>query len=190
VAARVLTLERTQPLDPQKHDRAEFTCGVSELDRFIKQQARKESDLNYSNTFVLTAKEEPKRILGYYSLSADGIPTSELPAEVTQKLPRYNRTPVTLLGRMAVSDTVDQDQRKDLRLGEVLITDAKFRAWSGAQSIASFAIVVDVLVGEKGDPTEFYEKYDFVKFPDTPGKLYLPIDTIEKTLMRAGIIKD
>lgn len=190
MAGTVLSVKPIEALDTEKHDRAEFTCGVSALDRFIKKQARKESDLNYSNTFVLTAKEQPKRILGYYTLSSDGIPMSDLPAEVTKKLPRYDRIPVTLLGRMAVSDTLDSELRKQLRIGEILITDAKFRAWSGAQSIASFALVVDVLVGEKGDPTEFYKKYDFVKFPDTSTKLYLPMNTIEKTLMRAGIIKD
>ena len=49
-------------------------------------------------------------------------------------------------------------------------------------------MIVDVLIADKSDPTEFYLKYDFVRFPDQPRKLYVTMTTIEKTLERCGII--
>jgi hypothetical protein len=52
----------------------------------------------------------------------------------------------------------------------------------------SFAIVVDVLTGEKGDPTGFYMNYDFMPFADNPKKLFLPMKTVEQTLRQAGLI--
>lgn len=180
-----ITLKPTEPLDPDKHDRASFTCGVAALDRYLWQQARKEAQQNISQTFVLTSKEEPQKILGYYSLSSNRIRIDDLPMELTKKLPRYDDIGVTLMGRFAVIDSL---QRGDLRLGEHLLTDAKLKAWCASQVVASFAMIVDVLVAEKGDPTGFYLKYDFVAFSDKVNSLYLPMITIEKTLRAGGVI--
>lgn len=180
-----ITLKYTEPLDPGKHDRASFTCGVAALDRYLWQQARKEAEQNISQTFVLTSKEAPQRILGFFSLSSNRIRTDDLPKELTNKLPGYDNIGVTLMGRFAV---IDSFQRGNLRLGEHLITDAKLKVWRASRMVASFGMVVDVLVAERGDPTSFYLKYDFVAFPDTVNKLYLPMITIEKTLRAEGLI--
>jgi hypothetical protein len=181
--SKILSLQPTALLDPDKHDRAAFSCGVSELDQFLAQRARKESDQNLSKTFVLTAKELPGRIIGYYTISPKHINTSDLPSELTRKLPRYNELGVTLLGRLAI----DQDFATNKGLGSHLLTDVKYKVW-GLQT-GSFGIVVDVLIGETGDPTEFYLKHDFIQFSDTPNKLFLPMKTIQQTLKAGGLIE-
>jgi len=178
-----LTLQPTELLDPHKHDRNSFKCGVKELDHFLWERARKESDLNLSKTFVLTTAEHPEAILGYYTLSPKHITTSDLPNELTKRLPRYNEIGVTLLGRFAIAE---QFQRRGLGLGGHLLTDAKHRVWN--LSTNSFGLLVDVLIGEKGDPTDFYLGYDFQPFPDNRTKLFLPMKTIERTLREAGLI--
>jgi len=56
------------------------------------------------------------------------------------------------------------------------------RSWQASKTVASFGLVVDVLTGEKGDPTGFYVKYDFRPFPEDATKLILPMSAIEKSL--------
>ncbi len=185
-----LTLRPTELLDISKHDRSSFKCGVSELDLFFQERARKESELNLSKTFVLTAEEVSNGILGYYTISPKHINTTDLPSELTKRLPKYNELGVTLLGRFAIAE---EFQRTGHGLGTFLhglgtflLNDVKYRVWNLATG--SFGIVVDVLVGEKGDPTDFYRSYDFIPFLDNPRKLFLPMKTIEQTLRKAGLI--
>jgi hypothetical protein len=180
-----ITLRPVEPLDSSKHDRAAFRCGVDVLDRYLQQQARKEVAQNIAQTFVLTSIEEPTRILGYYTLSANRIYIGDLAKELTKRLPKYDDIGVTLLGRFAISDSL---QVSSLRLGAHLLMDAKLKAWQASRVVASFGMIVDVLVGEKGDPSGFYLKYDFLPFPDKPKKLFLPMTTIEKTLRACGLI--
>jgi len=136
------TLTVVQPvlLDVAKHNRAEFTCGVSGLDVFIKEKARKEAEQNLNRTFVLTAKDRPAQIIGYYTLSPKHIKTADLPAELTRKLPWYSNIGVTLLGRFAVAEKYQSNKRKDLKLGQLLLNDAKLRAWKASKEIGSFQI--------------------------------------------------
>lgn len=183
-----LTLIKPELLDTTKHNRAAFSCGVSELDIFIREKARREAEQSLNKTFVLTSKEFPTEIIGYYTLSPKHIKTADLPAALTRKLARYSDIGVTLLGRFAIAEKYQRDRRKDLRLGELLLNDAKLRAWRASQDVGSYALIVDVLIGEKGDPTRFYLRYDFLQMPDKPTQLYLPMKTIEKTLRDSRLI--
>jgi hypothetical protein len=180
------TLKATEPLNTNKHDRKDFSSGVVKLDTYLWQQADKESKQNISQTFVLTSHEKPNSIMGYYTLSASSIQIDNLPDEIAIRLPKYKHVGVTLLGRFAIAE---QFQKKGLKLGEHLLVDAKLKTWKASQVVASFALVVDILTAEKGDPTDFYLKYDFIAFPKTNNKLYLPMKTIERMLKANGLIK-
>ena len=107
---------------------------------------------------------------GYYTLSATGVKLTELPADVTRKLPRYPLVPATLLGRLAV------DQNYQGRgYGRFLLADALFRAVRS--EIASFAVVVDA----KDDAArKFYEGESFLSFPDRPLRLFRPMSDIRE----------
>jgi hypothetical protein len=184
----LFTLKLTELLDINKHDREAFCSGVSALDVYIKEQAKKEADRNIAQTFVLTCVEKPSKILGYYSLSSNRIQTDDLPKELSKKLPKYGSVGVTVLGRFAIDEKYQNKHKTNLRLGEHLLTDAKLKSWQVSRVVASYALIVDLLIAEKGDPTGFYKKYDFVPFPDHANKLYLPMTIIEKTLRIAGLI--
>lgn len=117
-------------------------------------------------TFVLVALDGA--VAGYYTLSSSAIRPSELPAEITRKLPRYPLIPAILLGRLAV----------DLRYrgqghGRFLLADALFR--SVTSDIAAFAIIVDA---KDDDARRFYERESFLPFPDHPMKLFRPMADI------------
>jgi predicted GNAT family N-acyltransferase len=158
---------RIEPLKSH-HDRAAFSCGVPELDAYLQRQARQDLERKLAAVFVLTA--DGRAVAGFYTLSAHLILAVDLPVSVPCKLPRFP-LPVTLLGRMAVSQSLHGQ-----RLGESLLMHALERAWTGSQQVASWAVVVDAKAGAR----EFYLKHDFVALTSHPWRLFLPMATIEK----------
>lgn len=150
------------------HDRAAFSCGVPALDLYLQRQARQDLERNLAAVFVLTP--DSKTVAGFYTLSAHSIQAAELPKEWGTKLPRFP-LPVTLLGRMAISRSL-----QGRRLGEFLLLHALERAWLGSHQAASWAVVVDAKAGAR----DFYLKHDFLPLPSHPDRLVLPMKTIGK----------
>jgi len=158
---------RIEPL-ASNHERAAFSCGIPELDNYIRQQAGQDLKRKLAAVFVLAADNHA--IAGFYTLSARSILSSELPPEIGKKLPRYP-LPVTLIGRMAVSRSL-QGQG----MGEILLFDALHRASRSSHQVASWAVVVDTKAGAR----DFYLNHDFLPLPDQPDRLFLPMRAIER----------
>lgn len=158
---------RIEPLT-SNHERAAFSCGVPELDYYIRQQAGQDLTRKLAAVFVLAA--DTQAIAGFYTLSARSLLASELPPEIGKKLPRYP-LPVTLLGRMAVARSL-QGQG----LGEILLFDALDRASRGSHQVASWAVMVDA----KAAARDFYLNHNFLPLPNQPERLFLQMKTIEK----------
>src|SRR2546428_679454 len=112
-----------EPLNPAKHRRGEFDCGVTALNDFIRTKARKEMETGTSACFVLVPETDRGCIAGYYTLSAATVFSAELPESMVRKLPRYRELPATLLGRMARDVNF-----KGQRIGDRLMADALGRA--------------------------------------------------------------
>ena len=167
----VETLSRSVQKLEEHHTFVSFSCGIEALDRYFQQQAIHEVRRKVAAAFVLADKISP-RILGYYTLSAEVIDVVELPPEVAKKLPRYPRLPATLIGRLAVAQNC-QGQG----LGEFLLLDALTRSLENTGTIGSMAVVVDTL---EERARRFYLNYDFIPFPDSPNRLFLPMKTIAK----------
>jgi GNAT superfamily N-acetyltransferase len=153
------------------HDLAAFSCGVEQLDTYLQRQARQDSRNDFAVPFALIDKKSGA-IAGYYTLSSLHIEMSELPPEITKKLPKYPTAPATLLGRLAVDK-----KYQGKKLGEMLLMDALYRSLNLSHEIASMAVVVDAK-DEKA--RSFYERYDFIRFPNSPLRLFLPMKTIVK----------
>jgi predicted GNAT family N-acyltransferase len=167
-----LTGITVEPLGRQ-HDRTAFLCGADALDRYLKQQARQDADKRVAAPFV--AVNPPNtRVLGYYTLSASVVTLTDLPDELTRKLPRYPQLPVTLLGRLAV----DQSARVQ-RLGEHLLLDALHRSLTHADEIAAMAVVVDA---KDENAAAFYRHYGFIPLQAQPRRLYVPMRVVAQLL--------
>lgn len=167
-----LTGITVEPLGRQ-HDRTAFHCGADALDRYLKQQARQDADKRVAAPFV--AVNPPiTRVLGYYTLSASVVTLTDLPDELTRKLPRYPQLPVTLLGRLAV----DQSARGQ-RLGEHLLLDALHRSLTHADEIAAMAVVVDA---KDENAAAFYRHYGFIPLQAQPRRLYVPMRVVAQLL--------
>jgi predicted GNAT family N-acyltransferase len=158
---------RVEPLG-SNHDRAAFSCGVTGLDAYIQRQARQDLERKLAAVFILNA--DSKTIAGFYTLSAHSILAADLPDAMAKRLPRFP-IPVTLLGRMAVSQSL-----RGQGLGEFLLMHSLERAWLASRQVASWAVVVDAKMGAR----DFYLKYDFTALPLQPDRLLLPMKTIER----------
>lgn len=68
-----------QALDKIRHDRAEFDCGVLELNRYLSQQAALDMKRKAAGCWVITAEHNSRTILGYYTLSSEAVDAVDLP---------------------------------------------------------------------------------------------------------------
>jgi GNAT superfamily N-acetyltransferase len=160
----------TVPLEA-KHDREKFSCGKYLLDNYFWRQAKQDVKRKLSACFVLIDKESDC-IAGYYTLSSNSISNDLIPDTFRNKLPKsYISVPTILLGRLAVDKTY---QGKGM--GKTLLIEALKRCNDIADSIGAFAVIVDPL--DKA-AERFYEKYGFIKLPDS-GKMFLPMKTIKQ----------
>jgi len=160
----------------EHHDRHDFTCGVPALDDYLRRQAAQDVRKGAACVYVLTAAEDARTVLGFYSLSATVIPLRELPEAVSRRLPRYPNVPATLLGRLAVSS-----RHHGLGLGEHLLLEALALSLDQSRRVASAAVVVDA---QNDAARAFYLHYGFIPLPGTPSRLFLPMKTIARLAQR------
>src|SRR5882672_1043171 len=151
------------------HDRDGFSCGVDNLDRYLRTQASQDARRKANGVFILVEPDKPDVVLGYYTLCATGVTQGDVPAAARKHIPRYPLVSATLVGRLAVSEA-----RQGERLGAMLLADAVQRAYRSADTVGSSMLVVDAL-NERA--AAFYEGYGFLRLPDSL-RLVLPMHTI------------
>jgi predicted GNAT family N-acyltransferase len=155
------------------HDRVAFSCGDASLDRYIREQASQDVKRGLASVFVITAKDDPKQILAYYTLSSRELKLDQLPEEIAKKAGRYAHVGVTLLGRMAVAE-----KYKGTGLGALTLMNALHKSLLAATDVASLAVFVEAI---DSDAANFYRKYGFIELPEDKLKLLLPMKTIAKS---------
>ena len=153
----------------KSHDRSFFDCGKELLNGYLKKQASQDVKKKLSVCFVL--HDAFNKVLAYYTLSSSSIPQKDIPNNYAKKLPNsYSAIPVTLLGRLAVDQTVFGKGH-----GEYLLLHALLECYKVSKnSIGSLAVVVDPI---DASAVYFYEKYGFILLPAS-GKMFLPMNTI------------
>jgi len=177
VSAAAAAFPRFEPLGPA-HDRAAFSCGVPELDEYLKVLAGQHTRKRISATTVLLV-DGPFRIAGYHSLSSTRLNLGELPPPLAKQYPKYAEgIPATLLGRLAVN-IVDRGQG----WGEALLMNAIERALLATTVVASAFIIVRAIDARA---TRFYRRYGFTEFPGDAGRLYLPMKTVQRLVQGEG----
>ena len=158
-----------EALDAARHNRGAFRCGVPVLDHYLRSQASQDAKRRVAAPYVIVAPPSSD-LLGYYTLSNAVVRTAELPSDMVKRLPRYPVLPATLLGRLAVHETI-----RGQGFGGLLLLDAFRRALRS--ETASMAIVVDA---QDGTAAAFYQRHDFLPLADQPRRLFLPMATVAK----------
>jgi predicted GNAT family N-acyltransferase len=165
---------KIEPL--RDHDRADFSCGNASLDRYIREQVSQDVKRGLACVLVIAgaeAKDSPRTILAYYTLSSRELRLNQLPPELAKKTAKYEYVGVTLLGRLAVAERC-----KGMGLGVLALLNALDRSLAASKEVASWAVFVDAIDNEAAS---FYRKYGFIELPENPLKLLLPMKTIARS---------
>lgn len=157
-------------LDAEKHDRKAFDCGESALDDYLKKTACQHLNKGIANTYVLTRRTEPRRVLGFFTLSFVEVDVSEMPVEHRKGLPK-SHLPAARLARLAIDSRFQGNS-----YGRLLLVDAMRRVAGAMRQVAG---VVGLFVDAKNSKVAgFYRKFGFIPLHDAPLTLMLPRQTI------------
>lgn len=163
----------TVQLDKNKHNRKRFDCGVAALNSYLRMMANQQAGKDNSRTFVLEEATNPEHIIGYYTLTMAPIDLGAIPAKLQKR--HQNAHAGGLIARLAV------DKRYANRgFGEWLLIDALKKLLSASETVAFPLVIVDA----KDGAIQFYEKYGFTAFMDTPNKLFITVADIRTSLNR------
>lgn len=145
-----------------------FSCGIFELDEFLKRYAKNNEKKWLGRTFVLVQNE---KTIGYYTLSATHVFFEELPDSYTLGFPHYP-IPASRLCRLAVDESF-----QGKRMGEYLLMDSIRRVLMAASQMAIHMLIVDTK-NEKAK--NFYLRYGFIPLVKREMTLFLPISTLKE----------
>lgn len=112
-----------------------FECGVEALDHYLVRQATQDMRRRTSACFV-AIEASSRKVAGFCSLAAGGVPLTDLPESLTKRLPRYPSVPVARIGRRAVDLAF-----RGRKLVGARLADAAVRALR--PEVAVFAWVLD-----------------------------------------------
>ncbi len=156
-------------LNPKRHNRNDFDCGVKALNLYLQKFANQDQKRSLTKVYVLADEET---IIGYYSISAHSVFRDNLPEN--KKIGAYQNLPFLLLGRLAVDK-----RRQGHGYGDVLIHHAFETTLYAAEAIGIMGMVVDTK-NEKA--LAFYEEFGFKRLLGTKNRLMLPLAAIKKAI--------
>lgn len=150
---------------------ADFGCGETTLDNWVRLRAIKNEANGASRTFV-SIDTQTGTVAGYYSISAGSLRHEDATAALRQNMP--DPIPVILIGRLAV------DKRyQNGGLGASLLKDALTRGMTAAETVGSRAFIVHA-ISERAQA--FYERWGFALVPGSNRTMYLLMKDARETV--------
>ncbi len=166
-----------EPFDPDRHDRAAFSCGVEQVDNFFRKTANKLAKADNLRIFVMTAPGGG--LIGFYALNAHAVDYADLPAKYARTRPGHGRIPAAYIAMIGV-DTRFAGQG----FGGDLLVDALGRIAGAADQLGIAVVMLDVL--DCGNPVlvgkrlKLYARYGFAPLASQPLRMFLPMATIRQ----------
>lgn len=168
-----------EPFDPSRHDRAAFSCGVEQIDRYFQKTANKLVKADNVRLYVMA--EANGTVIGFYALNAHAVHYADLPVKFARTRPLHGNIPaayISMIGR-------DQKFRGGGYGGDLLV-DALRRIAVAADAIGVAVVMLDVL--DCGDPDRvarrkaLYESYGFQSLASNPLRMFLPVSVVRKLI--------
>ncbi|WP_442679837.1 GNAT family N-acetyltransferase [Sphingomonas sp. ASY06-1R] len=166
-----------EALDPTRHDRTGFSCGIAQVDNFFRRTANKLARADNIRTFVML--NSAGELIGFYAVNAHAIDYQDLPDRFARSRPSHGNIPAAYISMIGV------DRRFQGRgHGGDLLIDCLIRVLGAADALGIAMILLDVL--DCGDPTQverrraLYLSYGFAPLPSHPLRLFLPMATVRK----------
>lgn len=150
----------------EKHDLSNFSCGVDDLDEFLKEDALKEQEENLSVTYLAIHQSE---IIGFITILTDNIPYNIVKNDVETK---YNSYPSVKIGRLGININY-----KGLHFGTMILDDISRDIKELSEEIGIKFIIVDSYCSAR----KFYLKNSFTEM-----KLQNPKKSKRKSLRNAN----
>lgn len=173
-----------EPLDPSRHDRATFSCGIDQVDNFFRRTANKLTKAGNVRTFVMVGPEG--ELIGFYATNAHAIDYTELPERFARTRPAHGSIPAAYISMIGV------DRRFQGRgYGGDLLVDCLARLVGAAETLGIAVVMLDVL--NCGDPDKvakrlaLYTSYGFEPLASNGLRLFLPMATVHALTSRANI---
>lgn len=170
-----------QPFDPKTHNRAAFSCGVPQIDNYLKLTAKKGSKADVVRIWVVL--DVKNNIVGFYGINMHAINVKDMPKIYQQKAGKHGLLPAAFIAMIGV----DQTQHGN-GIGSALVADALNRVARLSDEIGTCFIVLDVF--DDGDAETvarrkiYYESFGFIPLPDQPLRLFMPVQTARKLLTK------
>jgi len=171
----------TEPFDPDKHDRAAFSCGVEQVDNYFQKTANKLSKADNVRTYVKVAADDKTKVEGFYATNAHSVHYTDLPKKYKRGAPAHGFIPAVYISMIGRDITC-----KGKGVGGVLLVDALKRIALGAGQFGVAVVMLDVL--DCGDPEavekrkQTYEEYGFQPLPSEELRMFLPLATVRQLL--------
>ena len=144
---------------------ADFDCGISALDDWLKRRALNNQSSGATRTFVICTEE---RVVGYYALAAGSINSQAVRGNFRRNMP--DPIPVVILARLAIDRSC-----QGRGLGRALFRDAAIRVSAAADTIGIRGIVVQAISPVARD---FYLALGFTPSPLEPMTLTIALKDV------------
>jgi len=169
-----------EPFDPEKHDRAAFSCGVEQVDNYFQKTANKLAKADNVRLYVMI--DPAGTVIGFYALNAHAVHFTDLPAKFARTRPSHGNIPAAYISM------IGRDQRfRGGGYGGDLLVDALRRIAVAADAIGVAVVMLDVL--DCGDPDRvarrktLYESYGFLSLASNPLRMFLPVSIVRKLIV-------
>lgn len=158
-----------EPLNDE-HDLDGFSCGNSELDRWLTEHALSARSQG-TRTYVLV-DPPAERVLGYFAVAPHLVRREDLAAPFGRGMPRI--VPVILLAKLALDQGFQGSG-----LGSELLVRALRTIVIAARSAGGKLVVVDAIDDEA---IGFYREHGFTAIPGDDRRLVHKLSTVAKEL--------
>ena len=175
MAASQSSANTIEPFDPERHDRAAFSCGVEQVDNYFQKTANKLAKADNVRLYVMV--DPAGTVIGFYALNAHAVHFTDLPGKFARTRPSHGNIPaayISMIGR-------DQKFRGGGYGGDLLV-DALRRIAVAADAIGVAVVMLDVL--DCGDPDRvarrktLYESYGFQSLASTPLRMFMAVSLV------------
>lgn len=163
-----------QPFDPKTHDRTAFSCGVPQIDNYLKLTAKKGSKADVVRVWVVV--DAKNNIVGFYGINMHAIDVKEMPKAYQKKAGKHGMLPAAFIAMIGV----DQTQQGN-GIGSALVADALSRIARVSEEIGTCVVILDVFDDGDVDTVirrkSYYEEFGFLPLPDQPLRLFMSVQT-------------
>lgn len=164
-----------QPFDHKVHDRAAFSCGVPQIDNYLKLTAKKGSKADVVRVWVVI--DAKSQIVGFYGINMHSVDVKDMPPAYAKRAMKHGMLPAAFIAMIGV----DANQQGN-GIGSALVADALSRIARASDDIGTCVVMLDVF--DDGEAAavarrkSYYEDFGFIPLPDQPLRLFMPIATI------------